>query len=333
MEPVLFVAPSQAIADTASQVAAEMGLSLHIRASTREEAKNIALTYPDIRIYISRGGVAQVLKGIFGKTVIELTATVSDLLEPVDRIALIGINKVGVIASQSVLEDNMQDLRVANIEIFIRPWKSVDHIRQIIEQLSEMGVTGIVGDNTGAKIAKEYGMAVEAFESGPMSIKRAINEAVKVAKAQELERFREQEKIQEIQNYVTAIYTSLERVVTAIDELTASSEELAARSQETASSSKTAAEEVENTSEILGIIRRVAQQTNLPGLNAAIEAARTGEHGHDFAVAAEKARKSADDKLAGVNNQVFNSFRNSVEQVQKNMEKTIRNIRNYFFTM
>lgn len=141
-----------------------------------------------------------------------------------------------------------------------------------------MGVTGIVGDYTGAKIAKEHGMVVEPLESGTESIKRAINEAVKVARAQEVARLKEKERIQQIQNNVTKMYTSLERAVAAIEELTASSEELAARSQETACISNTAAKEVENTSEILGIIRRVSQQTNLLGLNAAIEAARVGQH-------------------------------------------------------
>lgn len=144
IEPILFIAPSQAIADTAGQVAAEMGLSLHIRIGAKEEAKNVALTYPNIGIYISGGGVAQVLKGIRGKTVIELTTN---------------------------------------------------------------------------------GMAVEAFEFGPVSIRQAINEAVKVARAQELEHLREQETLQQIQNNVTMIYTSLERIVAVIDELTASSEE------------------------------------------------------------------------------------------------------------
>lgn len=82
----------------------------------------------------------------------------------------------------------------------------------------------------------------------------------------------------------------------------------------------------EQIGDIVGAVVRIADQTNLLALNAAIEAARAGEHGRGFAVVADEVRNLAEtsEKSATGIRQVVDEIRQQVQQVVKDVEASVK---------
>ncbi|MEW6063598.1 methyl-accepting chemotaxis protein [Desulforamulus profundi] len=126
---------------------------------------------------------------------------------------------------------------------------------------------------------------------------------------------------QQLAGMAEGLNTTVQSVPAAIDAVTRA---LGSHCEKLNSAVFQAEKHIKDTDEVIEFIKKVADQTKLLGLNAAIEAARAGNHGRGFGVVANEVRKLAEDSVVSAKkiSTILGNIEESMKTIIAGIEET-----------
>jgi len=191
----------------------------------------------------------------------------------------------------------------------------VDKIHGLVRQIAEMTtqLTGLVSEVSAQAHLSEQAMERQRHETDQVAT--AINEmsaaAHEVAKSAQGAAVAAQQTDAEGQAAKRVVNGSIKQIHALVDDIRSSGTSLDSLQKD-----------VSSIVSVLGVIRSIADQTNLLALNAAIEAARAGEAGRGFAVVADEVRA-----LASRTQQSTQEIQSMIDRLQQGTQGAVEAMR------